>query len=66
MEGIITRGTTIRGLHVNEDDKVECSEDDYQKLFMTGDIKPAPAEEVVEEETPESEIKTSAKPKKKK
>lgn len=66
MEGIITRGTTIRGLHVNEGDKVECSEDDYQKLFMTGDIKPVPVEEVVEEEAPESETKTSAKPKKKK
>lgn len=63
MEGIITRGTTLRGRAVNEGERVELNEDDYARLFSTGDITPI---EVPKTEAPESEPSESSKPRKKK
>ena len=68
MEGIITRGTTLRGRHVNEGDRVELDEDDFRKLASTGDIQPIPANEVAEELQEATAVpqKTKSNPKKKK
>ncbi len=68
MEGIITIGTTLGGRGVNAGERVECTEDEYRKLFVAGDIVPVPSEVnvVVAEPEPEAKKPAAKKPAKKK
>ncbi len=66
MRGRITKGTTIRGGHVNAGDVVDVHDDDYHKLLSTGDIEPIPAEVKTEPATKAAPAAIrSPKPKKK-
>jgi hypothetical protein len=40
MQGIITKGTTLRGRTVNAGEVLEISDEDFRLLASTGDIKP--------------------------
>lgn len=70
MQGRITKGTTLGGRAVNAGDIVECGEDTYRNLELTGDIEPVDPEVIPEPVHPDPEAtvspKTKAAPKPKK
>lgn len=61
MQGRITVGTTLGGKSVNAGDIVECGEDEYRKLAITGDIEPVNPEVIVKSVHPEPEPVQPAK-----
>lgn len=67
MQGRITKGTTLGGCSVNAGDIVECGEDTYRNLELTGDIEPVNPEVIQEpvhaEPEPPKVSTPAAKPK---